>query len=327
MTVHVIATGGTIASHFDGERWTEIDGRTLVDELGDLSREAPPGVDVHDVATGPSSSLSTSDMVDIARRTRAALDDGATGVVVSHGTDVLELTAFTIQLLLGTDAARRPVVVTGAMRPHSHPAPDGPRNLRDAITVAAAPDAAGRDVMVCLDGTLHAAARVVKQSTVTVDAFASVGCAAPLGTVTDGVPRFARPVGSAQQRAAGLDVDVPLLTCYPDLPAAAVERAADGSAGIVLEVFGDLNVPRQLWRAVHAASSSGTLVVLASRPFTPATTNDGLDLLGAIGAGGLTAQKARLATMAALTTHPDRDDATAFVHQYAVTDTEWSVLT
>lgn len=316
MTVHVIATGGTIASHFDGADWTEIPGRQLVAELGPL----PFDVHVHDVASGPSSNLSTADMVAIAERARALLVDGAEGVVVVHGTDTLELTAFVVQLLLGTDPTRRPVVFTGSMRVHSHAAPDGPRNLRDAITVAAHPDAAGREVLVCLNGELHAADRVTKRSAASVDAFHSAPLD-PVGWVSGEEVRFRADAGS-RPAATAMTTEVPLVTCWPGMPAdvleAALTRGDQPVRGVVVEVFGDLNGARNLWPVVHGAWKAGTLVVLASRAFTPTTANDGLALLGAVGAGGLTAQKARLATMAALDSTPDRDAAVAFLHHYAL---------
>ena len=113
MTVQVIATGGTIASHWDGAEWTNIDGASLIAELGEL----PVDVHVTDVVAGPSSNLSVDQMVRIARSVQTALAEGADGVVVVHGTDTIELTAFTTQLLLGTDDRRAPVVFTGSMRP------------------------------------------------------------------------------------------------------------------------------------------------------------------------------------------------------------------
>lgn len=317
MTVHVIATGGTIASHFDGNEWSETPGRQLVDELGPL----PFAVEVHDVASGPSSNLSTADMVGVVEHARALLDAGAQGVVVVHGTDTLELTAFVTQLLLGTTPTRRPVVFTGSMRVHSHPAPDGPGNLRDAIAVAGSEVAVGREVLICLNGELHPADRVQKRSAASVDAFHSAPFA-PVGSVVDGDVRFtAEP--SPRTAAAALVGDVPLVTCWPGMPPSVLEaalREPDGSPvrAAVVEVFGDLNGARDLWAPVHAAWKSGTLVVLASRAFTPTTTSDGLALLGAVGAGGLTAQKARLAAMAALGSTTTRDDAVAFLHHHAL---------
>lgn len=311
MTVHVVATGGTISSHFDGSDWTNLTGAQLVAELGPL----PTDVVVHEVAAGPSSNLSVDQMVGIAHTVEALLNDGATGVVVVHGTDTMELTAFVAQLLLGTHPDRRPVVFTGSMRVHSHARPDGPANLRDAVSVAMSPVAVGREVMVCLDGVVHAADRVTKHHAASLDAFHSAPFE-PLGRVREGAPEF---VGSpAMRRAApGLAGPVPLLTAYPGIAADDLDAVVADAPGVVVEGFGNLNVPQSLWGPIHAAWRRGCLVVLASRPFTPTSATADLDLLGAVGAGGLTAQKARLATMAALS-FGHRPAAIEFLHHLAL---------
>lgn len=312
MTVHIIATGGTISSHNDGTQWTNLTGATLVDELGGL----PVDVIVDDFTTGPSSSLTTEDMASIAQRVDAALSAGADGVVVTHGTDTVELTAFVTQLLLGTDASRRPVVFTGSMRAHSHPCPDGPLNLRHAISVAAHPDACGRDVIVCLDGKLHAADRVRKHSAVSLDAFHSEPFE-PLGSVTETEVRFTR-VSPRRSPARSLTTTVPLVTCYPGMPADVVDSAARGAAGIVVEGFGDLNLPEPIWRPLLAASENGTLIVVASSVFTSNVGDAALRGLGIVGAGGLSSQKARCAAMAAISSTSNRDEAIAFLAQYVL---------
>ena len=99
MTIAVVATGGTISSHLTDAGWTSLDGRTLVDEVAD--RFAGIEVTVTDVATGPSSNLTVDDMLAIAHRVRDLLAEGVDGVVVLHGTDTMELTAFVTQLVLG----------------------------------------------------------------------------------------------------------------------------------------------------------------------------------------------------------------------------------
>lgn len=314
MTVHVIATGGTITSHFDGTQWTNVDAPTLIAELGDV------GVDlqVHEVAAGPSSNLGIDDMVAIARRVEAALVQGAQGVVVVHGTDTMELTAFTTQLVVGTPPGRRPVVFTGSMRVHSHPAPDGPGNLRRAIAVAAGDEALGRDVMVCMGSELHAADRVRKHLAMSVDAFHSLPFG-PIGTVAGerGSAEFTTPA-TMHHPASGFDTRVALVTCWPGITAEAFTAAAAGAAGVVVEGFGDLNVPHALWDPIHAATAAGMLVVVASSAFTSNVGDDDMRALGAVGAGGLTAQKARIALMAALGSTTGRDAAVGLLHQYAL---------
>lgn len=319
--IRVLATGGTISSCLIDGVWTETRGATLVDDAvraGKLSAELRAHVDVDDVTAGPSSNLTVADMVGIARRVESCLigdvsNPPASGVVVLHGTDTIELTAFVTDLLLGVQSERRPVVFTGSMRVRSHREPDGPGNVADALQAANSTDAVGRDVLVCLDGTLHAAASVTKVDARSLDAFRSAPLA-PIGRVSNGHIDLVGARPTERPAAVGLDVDVPLITCFPGIEPEFVAAAIEGHRGVVLEVFGDLNVPRQLWGPIRAAADAGVLVVLASRAFTETARSDDLELLGAIGAGGLTAQKARLATMAALTTFGDRDGAADFIH-------------
>lgn len=311
MTVHVVATGGTISSHFDGTAWSNLTGAELIAELGEL----PADVVVHDVASGPSSNLSVEQMEGIARTVSDLLADGAEGVVVVHGTDTMELTAFATQLLLGVDSARRPVVFTGSMRVHSHQRPDGPANLRDAIAVAASAEAVGREVMVCVEGQLHAADRVSKFDATSLDAFHSAPFA-PIGAVDGGAPRFG--ASAVPRRAAShLAGPVPLVTAYPGIATDVLEAALQQVPAAVVEGFGNLNVPQGLWAPIHAAWQRGCLVVLSSRPFTATTSTADLALLGAVGSGGLTPQKARLAAMAALSCG-ERADAVDFLHHLAL---------
>lgn len=310
MSVHVIATGGTISSHWNGHEWTNLDGAALVQELGALECE----VVVADVASGPSADLTAEQMVAIAGRVQVALDAGADGVVVTHGTDTMELTAFVCQLLLGTSADRRPVVVTGAMRVHSHAQPDGPQNLRDAIAVAASPEAVGADVLVCMGGALHSARFVRKHTAASVDAFDS-SPALPVGTVRDGVveiDRTTRPVDAAP----GLSGIVRLVTCYPGITADEVEHAVEGADGVVVQGFGDLNIPHQVWPVLRRAGRRGVAVVVASAAYTP-NPGDELQQVGAVGAHGLPAQKARLALMAGLSRGPEPHETTTFLRRYA----------
>lgn len=317
MTVHVLATGGTIASHLEDGEWRQLSGADLLAELDGASGRSTHDVVVEDIAAGPSSNLGVDEMLAIAARVAAALDRGASGVIVTHGTDTMELTAFVVDLVLGAIADRPPVVFTGSMRAHSHSAPDGPRNLLDAFSLIDHPDATGREVMVCLDGRAHRAVDVAKVHAASLDAFTSHPFD-PVARVHDDrvvflTPRPAEVLPAVQitwPRPAGEPLpEVPLLTCYPGISADDVAAALAGREAAVLTVFGDLNVPRQLWKPIHRAAADGTLVVLASPAFTDTTGTADLDLLGVIGAGGLSAQKARLALVLALAAGADREAA------------------
>ncbi len=120
-----------------------------------------------------------------------------------------------------------------------------------------------------------------------------------------------------RRAATALRGPVALVTCHPGITADAFEAIVADAPGVVVEGFGDLNVPHALWGPIHATATRGALVVLASAVFTT-NTGDDLRALGAIGAGGLTAQKARLAAMAALGSTATRDEAVEFLHQYAL---------
>jgi L-asparaginase len=306
-TVYIVATGGTIASHFNGNEWISLTGADLIGELSGLQ----VAVQVTDVASGPSSNLSVDDMVKIVAEINAAIDQGALGVVVLHGTDTLELTAFVADLLLGSRTSV-PVVFTGSMRVHSHDEPDGPLNIAQSIVLASSPEARDRGVMVCLNGEIHSARRITKIDASTVRAFTSAPFLAVGGFVAE-TPIFVGPSERMTVETKTLEPAVVLLTAYPGMSPELFDVALGGARGIVLEVFGDLNVPVALWEPIHRASQAGVLVVLASRPYTSTFDDEGLALMGAIGAGGLSPQKARLATMAALGSTPDRESAILFL--------------
>ncbi len=150
-TVVVITTGGTIASRSDASG-AKVAG--VADAA--LLRAVPTGVDlqVRNVLSLNSAAMTLSDMDDVRRAVADALAAGADGVVVTHGTDTMEETAFLLELMHDDP---RPVVFTGAQRSADDPSSDGPANLRDAVLVAASPAARGMGVLVVFDGAVHAA--------------------------------------------------------------------------------------------------------------------------------------------------------------------------
>lgn len=262
----------------------------------------------------PASHLSFDAVLGIGRVVREALaGDDVAGVVIVQGTDTIEETSFAWDLVL--DGAR-PVVVTGAMRAPHEDGDDGPVNLRDAVTVAASPDATGSGVTVVLGGTIEPADGVQKTHTTALDTFRSPN-GGSLGSVAGGRATFRRSRGPrrhvATDRAA---TDVHLVTAGLDSDGSVVDALVDhGAAGFVIAATGSGNTHPGLLAAATAAMGEGIPVVLASRcpagavGGTYAFPGGGATWLaaGAIPAGHLCAIKARVALALGLGAGLSRD--------------------
>ena len=277
--VLVLGTGGTIAGRAasSDDNIGYVAGQVGVAELL-AGIEAPPGVmlEAEQIAQVDSKDMEFSIWCALARRCAQALADPAlVGVVVTHGTDTLEETAFFLHSVLG---ASKPIVLTCAMRPASALSPDGPQNVRDAIAVAAAPGARG--VSVVCAGVVHAAQDVQKVHTYRLDAFDS-GDAGPLGFVEEGEVRLVRqwPEGGGGQTAFcdGPDnLDPPRVeivlshagargTLIDFLVAQRVQSAPDAVRGLVLAATGNGTLHREIEQAAARAQAAGVRVVRATR--------------------------------------------------------------
>jgi len=308
MSLTLIATGGTIASTRgeDGAVAATLSGADLLALVPDAA-----DVEVVDLPVPGSWNMSGTHALRIARAARDALADGASGVVITHGTDVLEETAFLTELIARSATVRGPIVFTAAMRHGSEFAPDGPRNLADALSVARTTAAAGRGTLVCLNGELHHARWVTKVHATALVAFASPG-RAPVGTVDEGGVRFhlgSPPPPAEPPEEPALDEAVPILMSHWDSDEEVVGFHLDrGAAGLVVEAGGAGNVNAGLLRGIDRALAEDVPVVVASRcragQVTPTYGGAGgfatLAEKGAIASAGLTAGKARLALQVAL---------------------------
>ena len=165
----LIATGGTIASRRSPQGL--LSGATGA-ELLEASGLGQAGIEVEDVGSRGSYAFTLADLTGLAGRVRAALDDGVDGVVITHGTDTMEETAFLLDLVHEDD---RPVVLTGAQRPFDSAAPDGPGNLAAALQVAASPAARGLGALLVFDGLAWQARGVRKVETLASAAFSAPG--------------------------------------------------------------------------------------------------------------------------------------------------------
>jgi L-asparaginase len=325
MSVTLIATGGTIASTRgpDGMVSATLSGAELVAAAGDL----PAPVEVVDLSVPGSWNLTTDLAAEVARTARDALLGGATGVVVTHGTDVLEETAWLCELLLGDARAAGALVVTGAMRHASEFGPDGPRNLADAVAVAADPAARGRGALVCMNGEVHHARWVAKTHATALAAFESPG-RGPVGEVSERGVRFTAPSPPPPPHATGALVGaVPIVVSHWDVDEDLVDHhLRRGARGLVVQGGGAGNVNGRLVPGIERAVASGIPVVGTTRcsrgEVTAVYGSPGgfaqLASLGVIASHGLSAGKARLALGAALGTDPDPVAVRAWFEALAV---------
>lgn len=301
----VVTTGGTIASVDDGRgaAAAQLAGRALVDELG-LGE-----VDVVEICRANGWNVTPADIEEVVRAVGALVGAGAAGVVITHGTDTLEDTAFVLDLFCGEITDRVPVVVTGAIRAADELGTDGRRNLRDAIEVAGRADARGRGVLVVVHDELHAARHVTKAATVGFRPFVSPG--GPVGHMVDGDVRWWGAPGPSSRPPIGpldLGADVRTLITGPGDDGRAVDWAVSaGMAGIVLVGTGAGNVPGPCEAALGRAVAAGVAVVVTSRcggPTAPVYGGPGggarLRDLGVVDGRGLPPGKANLALRAAL---------------------------
>jgi L-asparaginase len=309
VSIHLIATGGTIASLADPETGAVRPAVSADDLVAGV-----PGLDafeprVEEVERVNGWNVRPDVMLEVAALAQAALDDDAVdGVVVTHGTDTVEETAFLCDLLVRSD---KPVAFAAAMRSGGEIAADGPRNLLNAAYVAADPAARGLGTVLVLNDELHAARWARKQDSFRVSAFQSPGHG-PVGFVTPGSVRvLRRPApGSEVARPPALDRPVPVVQTYTGIEPGLIEAVLDatGAAGLVLEGTGLGNVPGGAEPGIRAALDRGLPVVVATRVPTGGTgavyggPGGGVTLrdMGVIAAGGLSAAKARLLLMTLL---------------------------
>lgn len=317
--VLVVSTGGTIASRYDPVEkalMSVATGAELLSTLGPLA----PGVDfvLEEFSNLGSNRVDLETSFRLARRLDELLkDDTICGCVVTHGTDTLEESAFLANLVI---SSLKPVVFTGAQRGADQLDADGPRNLANAIAVAASPDAANLGSLVVFAGKVLCAVDATKVHTSSMAAYDSTG-SGPLGEVDQGsVLITRRPVGYPTINAQYIETRVDLITLAMGADERLFEAAvASGARGIVLESFGRGNATPELVAAIARAKQKGIVTIVTSRCPQGRVLRlygDGggrdLEEAGAIFAGRLKGPKARILLCLALANMPEHEIAGVF---------------
>jgi L-asparaginase len=269
----ILGTGGTIAG--SGESKTSGSYEAGVLPIDSLVK-AVPGIDklafltYENVANIGSQNMNDKVWLKLANRVNEILKDPSiAGVVITHGTDTMEETAYFLNLVVKTD---KPIVLTGSMRPSTSLSPDGPINMFTAIAVASSPESTGKGVLIVMSSKIFSARDVTKTNTTNVDTFKSPNTG-PIGIVNyDKVRYYVKP---ARRNTAQSQFDI---TKIENLPPVCIIYEAEGGAtplikaaleygykGIVLAGVGDGNMPREDQKLLIDAVKKGVAVVISSR--------------------------------------------------------------
>ncbi len=307
----ILATGGTIAgAAATGTQAGYTSGAVTIDAM----IAAVPGIkDLANIRGEQISNVGSQDMsfnimLTLARRINELLaKPDVDGIVVTHGTDTMEETAFFLNLVVKSD---KPVVLVGSMRPSTAVSADGPLNLYDGVAVAADPNAKGRGVLVVMNDWIHGAHSLTKTSTTAVQTFLSPQRGL-VGVSTYGKndyynnPEWKHTTGSefdvtSVTKLPRVDIIFACADMSPDLIDSAV---ANGAAGIVIAGVGNGNMNKASLEAAEGAAKKGVVIVRSSRVATGTVgrnveVND--DQMGFVASDELNPQKARILLMLAL---------------------------
>jgi L-asparaginase len=303
----IVATGGTIASRQgDAGVVSALRGEELISAIPGLTDGGR--IEVRDLMNVNAFRIQAADMLDIARTARAAAArPEVTGVVVTHGTDTMEESAYLTDLLFGGD---EPIVFTGAQRSSGSVSSDGPANLLSAVRLARSAGARGVGAVIAFDGRVDAARAATKLHTTALRAFGAP-TGGPLGEMSaEGAfqLRYRRPRPTNLAGGDVIEESVALVKLVAGIDGMFVDTAVQrGFRAVVLEAFGLGNANDAVLASVAAAVAAGVVILVTSR--CPAGSvaavygnGGGYDLVraGAIMGGDLSGPKARVLLMAAL---------------------------
>ncbi|MBX7110161.1 MAG: type II asparaginase [Chitinophagales bacterium] len=323
--VIILATGGTIAgAGASADRAGYTAGKIPID---DLIGTIPSVKKIANISGEQIASVGSQDMtIDIWKKLAVRINEifknnEADAIVVTHGTDTQEETAFFLDLVVSGD---KPVVLTGSMRPATAISADGPKNLYDAITVAIDPKSKGRGVLVSFNESIFDAREVMKLSTTKTNAFGSPNTGA-IGQAYDGKVEYYSSSDREVKTPFTVTADtklprVDIVYMYADAPSDQIDMLiAKKVDGIVIAGVGNGNFNKAYMDAVKRAVAAGIIVCRASRtPSGRVVLHDEIndDELGTIVSDDLTPQKARILLMLGLTKTKDKKQLQSYFFKY-----------
>lgn len=313
--VHIIATGGTIAGVAASKTQNSYTAAAVGVES--LTAAVPEIMSIADITSEQFCSVSSQDMspeiwVALAKHINELLSGGGVdAIVITHGTDTMEETAYFLNL---TVKSSLPVVIVGAMRPSTAISADGPSNLYNAVSVAASKEAAGRGVLQVMNNKIIDAHSVTKTHTTDVETFKSRG-GGSIGSVSNNRVTFERNSSRTHTTNSAFDANtaMPKVGIVPSFAGAGTEAfdalVAAGYRGIVIEGVGNGNMTKELMDRAIEAQKRGIQIVRSTRVPNGSVTIDGeVDdtKYGFIASDVHSPQKARILLMLALGKTTDR---------------------
>lgn len=313
--IAILGTGGTIAGFIDSTIATTGYTAGAID-IDVLIKAVPQIRDLADISWEQIANIDSSNMCDeiwlrLAKKIAKLFAEGIDGVVITHGTDTMEETAYFLNLTIKSD---KPVVLVGAMRPSTAISADGPKNLYNAVALVANKEAKNKGVMVAINDKILSARGVVKTHSLNVDAFSSPDFG-DLGYIVDGKVFFYNNVNKAHTKNAPFDVSkltslpkVDILYSYSNDGSGVAAKALfeHGTKGIVVAGSGAGSIHKNQKDVLKELLKKGLKVVVSSRVVAGCVAvSDSDEKLGFISAEDLNPQKARVLLMLALTKTSD----------------------
>jgi L-asparaginase len=310
--ITILATGGTIAgAAATGTQSGYTSGAVTIDAMinGVPGIKDLATIKGEQIANVGSQDMSFEIMMKVARRiNELAATNAVDGIVITHGTDTMEETAYFLNLTVKTD---KPVVLVGSMRPSTAVSADGPLNLYNAVAVAGDPKARGKGVMVVMNDWIHGAHSLTKTSTTDVQTFMS-----PLrglvGVTAYGKNDFYNAPTWKHTTASEFDISkattlprVDIIYVSADMSPDLIDASANGAKGIVIAGVGNGNMNKVSVDAAERAVKKGVVVVRSSRVMSGLVGRNvelDDDKLGFIASDELNPQKARILLTLALMT-------------------------
>lgn len=243
----VVFTGGTFSMKIDAEKKAAVPffhGEELLKKIPEINDFAE--ITVYEFGNYPGPHITPELMFNLSKEIKKIINnESVDGIIVTHGTDTLEETAYFLDLTVKTE---KPIVVIGAMKTSSEPDWDGPRNLIDAIHIINNANSKNMGVLVCLNGEINAASEVTKTHTEDIETFHSLDFGA-LGFVDKGrviFNRLPRKLETIETEKINSNVD--LIKVYAGMDEKFFRYSADsGINGLVVEAMGVGNVPPKVF--------------------------------------------------------------------------------